>query len=97
MATVVYSARTLTHLERAFELLRKENPGAAVAAAQAIRSAVDSLGTHPLLGPRIHDDLRELVISYGTTGYIALYRFLVPQNEIRILAIRHQREIGFVP
>ena len=97
MATIVYSGRSLIHLERAFEFLRKENPEAAVAAAQAIRSAVDSLGTHPLLGRRIHGDIRELVISYGATGYIALYRFLVPQDEIRILAIRHQREIGFVP
>jgi plasmid stabilization system protein ParE len=97
VATIAYSARSLTHLERAFEFLRKENPDVAVAAAQAIRSAVDNLGTHPLLGRRIHGDIRELVISYGATGYIALYRFLVPQDEIRILAIRHQREIGFVP
>jgi plasmid stabilization system protein ParE len=97
VATIVYSARSLTHLERAFEFLRKENPEAAVAAAQAIRSAVDTLGSHPLLGRRIHGDIRELVISYGATGYIALYRFLVPRDEIRILAIRHQREIGVVP
>jgi plasmid stabilization system protein ParE len=97
VATIVYSARSLTHLERAFEFLRKGNPEAAVAAAQAIRSAIDNLGAHPLLGRRIHGDIRELVISYGATGYIALYRFLVPQDEIRMLAIRHQREIGFVP
>ena len=97
MATIVYSARSLGHLERAFEFLRTENPGAAVAAADAIQSAVEHLGAHPLLGRRIHGDIRELVISYGATGYIALYRFLVPQDEIRILAIRHQREIGFVP
>jgi plasmid stabilization system protein ParE len=97
VATIAYSARTLTHLERAFELLRKENAEATVAAAQAICSAIDSLGTHPFLGRRIHGDIRELVISYGATGYIALYRFLMPQDEIRILAIRHQREIGFVP
>ena len=97
VATVVYSERSLTHLERAFESVRREHPDAAVATAQAIRSAVDNLGPHPLLGRRIHGDIRELVISYGATGYIALYRFLVPQDEIRILAIRHQREIGFVP
>lgn len=97
MATIVYSGRSLAHLERAFEFLRKENPEAAVAAAHAICSAIESLGPHPLLGRRIHDDIRELVISYGMTGYIALYRFLVPQSEVRILAIRHQREIGFVP
>lgn len=97
MATVIYSARSLDHLERTFEFLRKANPEAAVATADAIRSVVDSLGAHPLLGRRVHGDIRELVISYGATGYIAPYRFLVPQDEIRILAIRHQREIGFVP
>lgn len=97
MATVVCSALSLVHLERAFELLRQDNPVSAVAAADAIRSAIDNLGAHPLLGRRVHGDIRELVISCGATGYIALYRFLVPQDEIRILAIRHQREIGFVP
>jgi plasmid stabilization system protein ParE len=97
VATVVYSARSLAHLERAFEFLRKDNPETAVAAADAICSAVGNLGIHPLLGRRVHGDIRELVISYGATGYIALYRFLVSQDEIRVLAIRHQREIGFVP
>ena len=84
-------------MELALELLRKEEPEAAVAAAEAICSAVENLGAHPLLGRRVHGDIRELVISYGATGYIAMYRFLVPQDEIRVLAIRHQREIGFVP
>ena len=43
MATVVYSARALSHPERAFEFLSTENPEAAVAAADAICSAVASL------------------------------------------------------
>jgi len=97
VATIVYSARSLAHLERAFEFLRQENPEATLAAADAICSAVENLGAHPLLGRRVHGDVRELVISYGATGYIALYRFLIPQDEVRVLAIRHQREIGFVP
>jgi len=97
VATVVYSARALAHLERAFGFLASENPDVAVAAASAIRSAVESLAAHPLLGRRVHGDIRELVISFGQTGYIALYRFVVPQDEVRALAIRHQREIGFVP
>ena len=97
VATVVYSARALTHVERAFEYLRPENPAVAVAAAQAIRSAVENLAQHPLLGRRVHCDIRELVISYGQTGYVALYRFVVPKDEVRVLALRHQREIGFVP
>ena len=97
MATVVYSARALTHIERAFEYLRTENPAATVAAAEAIRSAVENFTHHPLLGHRVHGDIRELVVSYGQTGYVALYRFVVPKDEVRILALRHQREIGYVP
>lgn len=97
VATVVYSASSLGYLERAFELPGHERPGAADAAAGAICSAVENLGAHPLLGRRVHRDIRELVISYGATGYIALYRFLISQDEIRVLALRHQREIGFVP
>jgi plasmid stabilization system protein ParE len=97
VATIVYSARALSHLERAFEFLVNESPGAAIAAAGAIRSAVENLAAHPLLGRRVHGDIRELVISFGQTGYIALYRFVVPRDEVRVLAIRHQREIGFVP
>jgi plasmid stabilization system protein ParE len=97
MATVVYSARALSHLAHAFEVLVRENPDAALAAAAAIRSAVENLAAHPLLGRRVHGDIRELVISFGQTGYIALYRFVVPRDEVRVLAIRHQREIGFVP
>ena len=84
------------HCLRLNTLFRSSQP-AAVAAADAICSAVDHLKAHPLLGQRVHDDIRELVISYGATGYIALYRFLVPQDDIRVLAIWHQREVGFVP
>ena len=97
MATVVYSVRALSHLERAFQFPASENPDAAIATAGAIRSAVENLAMHPLLGRRVHGDIRELVISYGQTGHIGLYRFVVPRDEVRVLAIRHQREIGFVP
>ncbi len=97
MATVVYSRRSLVDLERVFEFLKQENPSAALAAVVAIQTAVDNLARHPLIGRRIADEIRELVISYGQTGYIALYRFVVPSDEVRILALRHQRELGFLP
>jgi plasmid stabilization system protein ParE len=97
MATVVYSARSLGHIERAFKFLRDENPDAALGAVTAIQSAVDHLAAHPLVGRRVEGELRELIISYGQTGYVALYRFVVSKKEVRILAIRHQRELGFLP
>ena len=97
MATVVYSARSLGQIERAIQVLRKDNPDAALDAVTAIQSAVDHLAAHPLVGRRVEGELRELIISYGQTGYVAFYRFVVSKKEIRILAIRHQRELGFLP
>ena len=97
MAEVDYSARALLDIERAFQFLRAENPTAAVDAAAAISSAVANLGAHPLIGRRVEGELRELVISYGRTGYVALYRFVIGRDEVRILAIRHQRELGYLP
>jgi plasmid stabilization system protein ParE len=97
VAQVVYSARSLDYIERAFQFLREKNPDAALDAVSSIQSAVDNLRAHPLIGRRIEGELRELVISYGQTGYLALYRFVVSQDEVRVLAIRHQRELGFLP
>jgi plasmid stabilization system protein ParE len=50
-----------------------------------------------LVGRRLESELRELIISYGRSGYVALYRFVIARDEVRILAIRHQRELGFQP
>jgi hypothetical protein len=33
----------------------------------------------------------------GVTGYIALYRFDIQRDQARLLALRHQREIGYLP
>jgi plasmid stabilization system protein ParE len=68
-----------------------------MAAAEAIESAVNTLASHPLLGRRVDGALRELVISFGATGYIALYRFVVQDDTVRVLALRHQREVGYLP
>lgn len=87
MAQVTYAAHALDDLERAHE----------IGETAAIQSAVEVLAAHPLVGRRIEGDLRELVISFGATGYIALYRFVVQQDQVRVLALRHQREIGYLP
>ena len=43
----------------------------------------------------VRERLRELVISYGRTGYVALYRVAARGDRVEILAIRHQREAGY--
>ena len=95
MAAIVYSARALDHLERAFEFFAEHDPTAALSAATAIQSAVQTLAAHPLIGRRVEGELRELVISFGKSGYVALYRFLPHLELVRVLAIRHQRELGY--
>lgn len=95
MAQVVYTQNALANLERAFAYLAEHDPAAAADAAVAIRKAAEILSDHPLIGRRVEGEIRELVISYGKTGYIALYRFLPEQGLIRILALRHQRELDF--
>jgi plasmid stabilization system protein ParE len=87
VAQVTYSERALDALERA----------CASDHGTAIESGVRNLAAHPLVGRRVEGDLRELVISFGATGYIALYRFVIHNNEVRVLTLRHQREIGYLP
>jgi plasmid stabilization system protein ParE len=95
VARVVYTQNALASPERAFAFLAEHDPGIAAQAALAIREAVEMLADHPLIGRRIEGEVRELVISYGKTGYLALYRFLPGRNLVRVLAIRHQRELDF--
>jgi plasmid stabilization system protein ParE len=97
VAQVVYSRHAVENFERALQFLREKNPEIVIASAAVISSAVENLALHPLIGRRIEGDLRELVISYGVTGYVALYRFDIQRDQVRVLALRHQREIGYLP
>ena len=87
--------RACVVFERAFDFLAEHDPQAAVGVAHSIREAVETLSNHPLIGRTVAGELRELVISYGKTGYIALYRFLPAQDQVRIVAIRRQRELDY--
>ncbi len=60
-----------------------------------VREAVSILAEHPLVGRPVEKGLRELVISRGRTGYLALYRFFEEEDVVLVLALRHQREAGY--
>ena len=97
MAQVAYLAQSLDEIERAFQSIRATDRPATSRAAAAIHSAIAGLEAHPLVGRRLEGELRELVISYGQTGFVALYRFEILHDQVYVLAIRRQREFGFVP
>ena len=59
-----------------------------------IAEAITILARHPRIARRVRGALRELVITHGSSGYLALYRFDRQRDVVRILHVRHQREAG---
>ena len=96
MSVVNFSARALRDLDRILDFLEQEAPEFSLASGQLIVDATAVLQRHPLIGRPAPQPLRELVISHGHTGYVSLYRYLPALDRIDILAIRHQRECGFI-
>lgn len=94
MTTVVYAAQALDDLDRLEDFLLEVDEPAARKTIPLIISAIGLLCQHPNVGRRRGSQVRELVISRGKTGYIALYRYDEIRDMARVLAIRHQREIG---
>lgn len=40
-------------------------------------------------------ELRELIIGFGDSGFVAMHQFNPAQNDVYLLAFRHQKEAGF--
>lgn len=95
MAEVVYSRHAFADLERLADFLIKDAPQAAVTAIEVIRDGIEILERHPFVGRSCEEGLRELLISYGKSGYVALYSYEQRQDVVLVLAIRHQREAGY--
>ena len=96
MPQVRLSAGAQSDLSRLHTFLLSKDVDAAKRAVLAIRDAFMPLKHAPMIGRPVEDsdDLRELVIDYGSSGYLALYRFEVALDAVTILAIKHQREDG---
>jgi plasmid stabilization system protein ParE len=95
VARVIYSAAALQDLERLVEFLLEGAPEAALHALEQVRIAIEILERHPRIGRRVRGQVRQLVITYGASGYLALYRFDAAIDLVRIVRIRHQREAGY--
>ncbi len=95
MTELVYSAQALWDLERPCDFLMEIDPQAAQETTALIFEAMEILVRHPEIGRKVHLGQRELVISRGRFGYLALYRFLHPIDCVVVLALRHQRESGY--
>lgn len=94
MTAVVYSLQALDDLDRLEDFLLEADVQAARKTIPLIISAVETLRLHPNIGSCRGGQMRELVISRGSTGCIALYRYYEIWDVVTVLTIRHQREVG---
>jgi len=97
LARVIYAERALSDLVRLTDFLLQAEPAAALETVDLITEAVQVLENHPLIGRSAEQGLRELVISRGKSGYVALYSYELEQDTVLLLSVRHQREAGYVP
>jgi len=95
MTVWVLADEAVDDLERLAVFLVERLPEAAAETGELILSALDVLCSHPEIGRPTERGLRELVISRGRTGYLALYEYDARHGVAVILRIRHQREQGY--
>ena len=96
MSRLIWSQLALLDVQRLYRFLAPKNIDAAKRSVKAIRQGVKVLGQQPGIGRPIEDmpeEFREWIIDFGESGYVARYRIDV--NAVTILAVRHQKEVGF--
>jgi plasmid stabilization system protein ParE len=96
MPQVIYTQHSLDDLIRLRAFLLEKSVAAADKARGTIRSNIKKLPSAPEAHRPVpsHPYLRDLIIGFGATGYIARYHYQ-RGSDIYILRIRHQLEAGF--
>jgi len=61
-----------------------------------IIQAIGVLENNPLIGRPMVGKMNELIIGRDAHGYVALYRYVAAIDTVFVLAIRAQREAGYV-
>ncbi len=94
---IVFAEEALADFERIWEFNFVRDPTTALTHIDEIQSGLEILESHPEIGRRVGpgSTLRELIISHGHTGYVALYEYSPQGHPIRVVAVRHQREAGY--
>lgn len=95
MTTWALSVDAADDLDRLVDFLLEDWPDSAVTTGDLILDALAVLALHPKIGRPIAHGLRELVISRGKSGYLALYDYDELADMVLVLAVRHQRELGY--
>lgn len=98
MPRVIVTEGAARGLERCRRFLAAKAPDAARRAGQTIAQQFQLLEHASGIGrplPEASELLRELVIQFGDSGYIALYRHDEALDTVFVLAFKHQKEAGY--
>ena len=96
MPRLIWSPAALLDVQRLYRFLAPQNPDAAKRAVRAIRQGLKVLEKQSGMGrpvEEMNDEFRDWIIDFGDSGYVARYR--VDHDAVTILAVRHQKEVGF--
>jgi plasmid stabilization system protein ParE len=96
MPGLVWSPGALRDVQRPHRFLAEKNLDAAGRAVRTIRDALKIIAVQPAIGRPVDEmdpEFRQWPIEFGDSGYVALYR--IDGDEAVILAVRHQREVGY--
>ncbi|MGB8338981.1 MAG: type II toxin-antitoxin system RelE/ParE family toxin [Burkholderiales bacterium] len=95
--TVRFTPAAAKDLQRLFDFLAQQDIRAAKQARAAIAKGINFLRTFLFSCRKASAEypfLRELIISFGAKGYVALFE-IENSETVTVLAIRHQREEDF--
>jgi plasmid stabilization system protein ParE len=96
MSRLIWSPPALLDVQRLYRFLAPKNIDATKRAVKELRGSVKVLALQPGIGRPMEDmepEYREWMINFGDSGYIVLYRYEC--DVATILAIRHQKEVGY--
>jgi plasmid stabilization system protein ParE len=90
---ILLSPDAVEDVERLRTFLDRNNPDAARRALASIWTAIDRLQEFPDMGMPTEDaDIRQIVVRFGSSGYIVRYAALPGDENILITRIWHGRE-----
>ncbi|QTR48934.1 type II toxin-antitoxin system RelE/ParE family toxin [Candidatus Thiothrix anitrata] len=97
MPQLIISDKARADIVRFHAFLKQQDVTAANNAVFTLLNAFGVLGGQPHIGRLVEDepDLREFLVEFGNSGYVALYRYDSKRDAVVVLTIRHQREVGY--
>lgn len=96
MTRIEFAPEVREDFDRILDHLAKYDVENRAARIDEIIEAISVLEHNPLIGRPASRQMNELMIGRDAHGFVALYRYVAAINTVFVLAIRSQREAGYV-